>query len=438
MKTLKIPFISRFLEKRSESSTLSDPKAWLYNALGIPLGRSQTVTEATAMRSTAVMACVRILAETVASLPIPVYKRLQRGKSRVSHQVGELLGHSPNPYMTAFTFRETMMTHILLWGNCYAEIEYDAEGNIVALWPIPPGRVEHRETAAGDPFFRINLSNGKQKDIPFYAMLHVPGLSFDGRKGISVISWARQSIELALATESFGKEFFDNGTNVGAVVTTPNQISDTAFERLKKSLQDTYSGLGKAHRMMLLEEGMTFAKNTIPPNDAQFLETRKFQTLEIARIFRVPPHMLADLERATFSNIEQQGIDFVTHTVRPWLVRFEQSLNRKLFTQAEQKKFFAEFLVEGLLRGETKARYEAYNIARNGGWLSVNEIREKENLNPIDGGDEYLRPLNMTKVGTPDEGGDNTNDNGQGNKGAAGSPDAGDETGSPEGGGGTD
>jgi len=338
--------------------------------------------------------------------------------------------------MTAFTFRETMMAHMLLWGNCYAEIEYDERGDIKALWPIPPYRVEHMETADGKPFFRVSTKVGKQYNVPYYAMLHIPGLGFDGRKGISVIQWASQGIDLALATEQFGSEFFANGTNVGAVVTHPAELSDGAFKRLQKSLREKYEGLGRSHRLMLLEEGMTFAKNTIPPNDAQFLETRKFQTSEIARIFRVPPHMLADLERATFSNIEQQSIDFVTHTIRPWAVRWEQTINIRLFDSNEQKRLFAEFLLEGLLRGETKARYEAYAIARQNGWLSVNEIRELENLNPIEGGDVYLTPLNMAPVGQNEKGGDN--DNEQGNQGAAGNPLAGEQAGDSESGGGAD
>ncbi|WP_370002125.1 phage portal protein [Paenibacillus sp. RC84] len=422
---MKIPFISRFFEKRSSdsegTSTLGNPKRWLYEALGIPYGGSIRVTESTAMRSTAVLACVKILAETVASLPLPVYKRLKsQGKQRADHQVADLLQRSPNPRMTAFTFRETMMAHILLWGNCYAEIEFDDHGKIIALWPIPPHRVEHMETAEGDPFFRVTTKDGEQHNVPFYAMFHIPGLGFDGKKGMSVIRWAQQAVKLSLATEQFGVEFFENGTNVGAVATHPGSLSDSAFERLQKSLREKYEGLGKSHRLMLLEEGMTFSKNAIPPNEAQFLETRKFQISEIARLFRVPPHMLADLERATFSNIEQQSIDFVTHTIRPWLIRWEQTINWKLFDSNESKRFFAEFLIEGLLRGETKTRYEAYAIARQNGWLSVNEIRELENKNPIPGGDEYLRPLNMAVLGQEDEpkGGDNDNEGDQGTEGA--------------------
>ncbi|QKS59336.1 phage portal protein [Paenibacillus barcinonensis] len=383
---------------------MENPKRWMYKAFGALTGRGATVTESTAMRSTAVLTCVRILAESVASLPLPVYKRLNpRGKSRTTHRVGYLLQNQPNPRMTAFTFRETMMAHILLWGNCYAEIEYDLAGEIVALWPIPPHRVEHMETADGDPFFRVTTKDGKQHNVPFYAMFHIPGLGFDGTKGVSVIHWARQAVELALATEQFGADFFENGTNVGAVATLPGTLSDAAFERLQKSLREKYEGLGKAHRLMLLEEGMTFSKNTIPPNDAQFLETRKFQILEIARVFRVPPHMMADLERASFSNIEQQSIDFVIHSLRPWLIRWEQTISWKLFSESERKKFFAEHLIEGLLRGDSSARAAFYKEMFNMGAYSQNDILEKENENPIEGGDRYWVPLNMLPLDMVDE-----------------------------------
>ncbi|MFD1886819.1 phage portal protein [Paenibacillus wenxiniae] len=404
------------------------------------------------MRSTAVLSCVRILAETVASLPLPVYRRMKpRGRERVEHQIGRLLQVSPNPMMTAFTFRETMMAHILLWGNCYAEIESDNSGNIVALWPIPPNRVEVMETKEGDIFYRVTTSKGEQKNIPAYAMFHIPGLGFDGKKGISVISWAKQSVELALATEQFGAEFFANGTNVGAIATHPGTLSDTAFERLQKSLREKYEGLGKSHRMMLLEEGMTFAKNTIPPNDAQFLETRKFQTLEIARIFRVPPHLLGDLERATFSNIEQQSTDFMVHSVRPWLIRWEQTISWKLFSEKENKVYYAEFLIEGMLRADSPARAAFYKEMFNIGVYSQNDIRAKENENPIEGGDRYFVPLNMLPVDMLDdyykqkkepiadsnqqqpitpEGGENSDEEGAKQQGATGT----DPTGEPAGG----
>ncbi|WP_237172636.1 phage portal protein [Paenibacillus lutimineralis] len=383
------------------------------------------------MRSTAVLASVRILSETIASLPLPVYRKEQDGgRTSIDHPISDLLQGNPNPKMTAFTFRETMMAHILLWGNCYAEIEYNDQGIITALWPIPPHRVEMWDTAAGDTFYRVSTKDGIQKNIPDYAMFHIPGLGFDGRKGMSVIEWARQAVELGLATEQFGAEFFANGTNVGAVATHPSTMSDGAFQRLQKSLQEKYEGLGKAHRLLLLEEGMTFSKNTIPPNDAQFLETRKFQISEIARIFRIPPHMLADLERATFSNIEQQSTDFLIHSVRPWLVRWEQTIRWKLFMEEERKRYYAEFKFEGLLRGDSAARASFYKEMMAMGAYSINMVLEKENENQIPGGDQRFIPLNMIPLSLAEEyfkmvianktslkGGDNQNEGNQGTKG---------------------
>jgi HK97 family phage portal protein len=433
--TLKIPFISRFFQKRSL------PEKWeevLMRSMGIFTGKGAPISQTKAMEATAVFACVRIISGTIASLPSPVYRRLKpRGKERdPNHPVHKLLSANPNPKMTAFTFKEMMMVHLLLWGNCFAEIETDQWGDPVALWPIPPWRVTVMETQLGDVYYRVSLKDGKQHDVPDYRMLHIPGLGFDGKQGISVIAWNRQAVELSLATEQFGKEFFRNGTNVGAVVSTDKKLSDKTYERLKLDLQEKYEGLGRAHKMMLLEEGLTFSKNTIPPNDAQFLETRKFQTTEIARMFGVPPHMLADLERATFSNIEHQSIEFVRDTIRPWLVRVEQGVNWKLFTEAEKKRLFVEFLVDGLMRGDIKSRYEAYKIGLNNGWLCANDIREFENMNPIDGGDIYLTPLNMIPTNMllvywesklkaetdPLKGGEEGNGQGEGNQGAEGDP----------------
>lgn len=406
------------------------------------------VTQQSAMRSTAVFRAVSIVSGTVASLPAPVYRRLKpRGKERAQeHPVYGLLNANPNPRMTSFTFTEMMMAYLLLWGNCYAEIETDQWGQVKSLWPIAPWRVEVLETEKGDLFYRISLLDGKQQDIPAYAMLHVAGLGFDGKKGMSVIAWARRAVELTLATEQFGTEFFENGTNVGSVVTSPKALSDTAYERLKRDLRENYEGLGKSHKLMLLEEGLTFAKNTIPPNDAQFLETRKFQIAEIARMFGVPPHMLADLERATFSNIEHQSIEFVRDTIRPWVIRWEQTINWKLFTALERKRLFVEYIVEGLLRGDSSARAQFYKEMFMIGVYSQNDIREKENDNPIPGGDQYMIPLNMipssmveeywrSKIDAakPPEGGDEQDANGA--NGTEGDPVSGQSTGGSEGGG---
>lgn len=391
--------ISITFEKRKKS-TLANPEQRLLDALGSqPTSSGIRVTEENAMRASAVFACVRILAETVASLPVHVYRRLPAGgKERATkHPLYSLLHDLPNPEITSFSFRETAMAHLCLWGNAYAEIEYDGAGRIRALWPLPPWRVQvERDPATQRLKYIVTLDNGERQALDVSRVFHVPALSFNGLVGISPIRWAaREAIGLALATEQFGARFFDQGTNIGGVVTHPKTLSEQASRNLRESINETYAGLGKSHRIMLLEEGMKYERIGIPPEEAQFLETRKFQVTEIARIFRVPPHMLADLERATFSNIEHQSIEFVTHTIRPWLVRWEQAIYRDLLFPDERKEYFVEFNVDGLLRGDIESRYRAYAIGRQWGWLSANDIREMENKNPIPGGDVYWAPVNM-------------------------------------------
>lgn len=347
------------------------------------------------MTYTAVYACVRILAETIASLPLLVYERMPRGKQRApTHPLYPLLHDAPNDEMTSFTFRETMMSHLLLWGNAYAEIEWDNGGRPRALWPLLPDRTfPRRNQETLNLEYVTTLTDGSQVVLPKEKVLHIPGLGFDGLVGYSPIHMARQAIGLGMATEKFGSLFFGQGTNLGGIAEHPNALSDKAYERLEKSLNETYSGLGRSHRILLLEEGMKFQKLGIPPEEAQFLETRKFQTNEIARIYRVPPHLIGDLERATFSNVEQQSIDFAVHTIRPWLVRWEQAINSRMLFNSD--RFFSEFIMDGLLRGDIKSRYDAYAVGRQNGWLSANDIREMENMNPIEGGDVYLVNGNM-------------------------------------------
>lgn len=380
---------------------MSSPERWLIDFFS---GRSSAsginVNETTALQSTAVYACVRILAETIASLPFPVYERLSGGgKARApNHPLYSVLQEAANSEMTSFTLRETLMGHILLWGNAYAEIEYNNAGQVIGLWPLRPDRTwPERNAETKQIQYRTALTDGTQAVLPFDKVLHIAGLGYDGLIGYSPIHLAREAVGLAIATEKFGATFFGNGTNVGGVAKHPGKLSEQGSKNLRQSINETYAGLGNSHRVMLLEEGMTFEKVGIPPEDAQFLQTRQFQLNEISRIFRVPPHMIGDLSRATFSNVEQQSIDFVVHTIRPWLVRLEQAVKFKLFTPSERRRFFAEFLVDGLLRGDIKSRYEAYSIGRQNGWLSADDVRELENMNPLpDGtGKVYLVPLNM-------------------------------------------
>lgn len=391
-------FFSSLFERRYHPS--QTPPDWVLSS-GWETDTGVTVTPDSALQMIAVFGAVRVLAETLASLPLHVYRRLaDGGRARAEdYFLYPLLHNQPNGEMTSFQLRETLMGHLALWGNAYAEIEYNNAGRPIALWPLRPDKMK-LERRNGQLVYVYTLPkpmvNG-QYDIDLLPqfVLHIRGLSPNGLVGYSPISLARQGIGLGLAAESFGSRFFGNDARPGAVLKHPNTLSGDAHERLIGSWETRHQGLEKSHRMAILEEGMEYQQIGIPPEDAQFLETRKFQNTEIARLYRIPPHMLADLDRATFSNVEQQSIDFVTYTMTPWLVRWEQDIERSLIPPSDRKTYFAEFLVDGLLRGDTGSRYSAYAIGRQNGWLSANDIRRLENMNPVDGGDVYLVPLNM-------------------------------------------
>ena len=384
--------------KNEERATLATPTPWLFDALGARKSASGiAVSENTALQYSAVFAAVRLLSESVASLPLITYERVDRGKRRTqSHPAHQLLDVAPNREMTAYTFRETLMGHLCTWGNAYAEIVRDGAGRPMELLPITPDRVRVERDESGTVRYIID----EQITLDTDSVLHIAGLGFDGIIGYSPIRLARECVGLGMAAERFGASFFDNAARPAGVLQHPGTLSQEAAHRLRESWRNTYEGSGRTGKTAILEEGMSWQSLGIPPDDAQYLETRKFQVAEIARWYGVPPSMIGDLERATFSNIEHQAISFVTHSLRPWLVRWETELRRKLF--AADEVFFPEFLVEGLLRGDTKTRYDGYKIARESGWLSVNEIRNLENMNPVDGGDTYIQPLNMGTVGDAD------------------------------------
>lgn len=404
--------LGKWLEQRS-GITLTSPEAIdLFGVQKAATGKS--VSPSTAMQASAVYACVRVLAETIASLPLNVYRITKDGKEKAyDHPLYYVLHDRANEEMTSFTFRETMMTHLLLWGNAYAEIEYDQMGNVKGLWPLMPDSTTVERNEKNELQYRVVLPDGAGAILPKERVLHITGLGFNGITGLSPIAMAREAIGLSLAAEEFGARFFGNGAKPGGVLEHPGKLSKEALEKLRTSWNQMHQGLSNQHRIAILEEGMTYKQIGIPPEDAQFLQTRKFQIEEIARIFRVPLHLIQNLEHATFSNIEHQSIDFVVHTIRPWIVRWEQAINWKLF--GSSTKFFAEFNVDGLLRGDIKSRYEAYAIARQWGFMSVNEIRALENLNSIPNGDIYLQPLNMVEAGKQEGGGED----GKGNKNTA-------------------
>jgi len=385
---------------KEDRATLRNPPKWLYDALaGSKSSAGVRVTEKSALNLSTVWAAVLIISQTVASLPLIVYRRRQpRGKTRVpEHPLFRLLHDQPNEEMTSMVFRETLEAHALTWGNGYAQIQRDGNTRPMALWPLSPEKTKALRNDAGDIVYELSLPSGETEILPSRDVFHLPGLGFDGRVGYSVVRMARETMGLTKATETFGATFFANGSQVSGVLEYPGKINDEGKIALRKAWERLHKGAENAHRVAVLEDGMKWNQIGIPPDDAQFLETRRFQVEEIARWFNVPPHKIGHLDKATFNNIEQENIHFVVDTVRPWLVRWEQEIKRKL-TMPSETDLFAEHLVDGLLRGDQKTRYEAYTKGRNWGWLSANDVRELENMNPLDGdeGESYIVPLNMT------------------------------------------
>lgn len=389
--------ISRLFERRAHPSQHS-----LAAIFGLQSNTyaGPAVTEETALTFSAVYACVRIISESVAMLPLLTYRRLANGGKEKATDVPlyNLLRRKPNPEMTSFEFRETLIAHVATWGNGYAEIEWSNSGQPLALWPLNPAKMQVSRRN-GQLVYLYRLPNGEERPLPSWRVHHVRGLSSNGIVGYSPIRLAMQSIGVGLALEEYGARFFGNGARPGGVLKHPGVLSDGAYKRLKESWLAENEGLSNAHRLKILEEGLDYEAIGIPPEEAQFLESKKFQVNEIARWFRIPPHMLADLERATFSNIEEQGLEFVIYTLGPWLTRHEQAIERDLLTEAEQQTLFVEYLVNGLLRGNITSRFQAYQLALQGGWMNPNEVRTLENMNPYEGGDTYLMPLNMAPAG---------------------------------------
>ena len=366
------------------------------------------VNERTAMQMTAVYACVRILAESIAGLPLHVYKYNSKGgKERaVEHPLFFLLHDEPNPEMTSFVFRETLMTHLLLWGNAYAQVIRNGRGDVTSIYPLMPNRMRVDRDENGRLYYeykRYGDEAGKQTcetvKLSPADVLHIPGLGFDGLIGYSPIAMAKNAIGMSMACEEFGAKFFANGAAPGGVLEHPGILKDPA--RVRESWNATFGGSSNSNKVAVLEEGMKYTPISVSPNEAQFLETRKFQINEIARIFRIPPHMIGDLEKSSFSNIEQQSLEFVKYTLEPWVTRWEQSLARSLLSMNERSRYLIKFNLDGLLRGDYESRMNGYATARQNGWMSANDIRELENMDRIsaeEGGDLYIVNGSMTPL----------------------------------------
>ncbi len=363
-----------------------------------------------ALRQSGVWRAVNLISGAVGFLPVGVYEQLpDGGKNRIrANPAARLLNRRANPFMSASALRETMMGHALTWGNGYAEIERDNGGRAIQLWLLLPNRTEPKLDENKRLFYEVTpKSGGSPKRLPWQNVLHLHGLGWDGLKGYSVISYAVDSIGLSLGAEKFAGGYFGRGATPGGVIQIPEKMDPEDRQKLKEDWAEMHKGLDNAHRVAILEEGAQWQQIGISAKDSQLLESRKFGLGDVSRWFGVPPHMLGDLERATFSNIEQQGIEFVTWSLAPWLKRWEDECAYKLLPADQQDTVFCEFITAALLKGDTASRFAAYMVGRQAGFLSINDIRRFENMNPIADGDDYLQPLNMVPVGeTPPNGQD--------------------------------
>lgn len=393
--------------KRPINLGVTDEKAWspwLWSLVGSQAA-GKTVTEYTALTFSAVYCAINLISSSTSCLPLRLMREVGRKKTVATEKsVHRVLHTKYNPYMTAQIGREVLAAHVESWGNGYAEIVRNKMGEVVELWPIPPNRIRP-EMVDGELIYYVAVDN-IEIPLPREKVLHVPGLGFDGFMGYSVVALARRSIGMGLAMEEFGAKFFEQGAHPGLIASHPNKLSQQGHDNLSNELAKSYAGLGNAHRLMLLEEGMKVEKLGMSQEDSQFLESRQFQIPEIARWWNLPPHKLKDLTKSSFSNIDAEQISFVTDSVLPRAIRLETNFNMQLLTAREiEQGYYFKHSMEGLLRGDSKSRAEFYKSMFNIGAMSPDDIREKEDLDPLpDGmGNRYFVPMNMAALDQFDE-----------------------------------
>jgi len=400
--------LSRLFEKRSIYS--ADADYW-YGNISTPTAAGVSVDEYNALEYGDVYKCIRVIAETIAMLPLHLYKRIKNngGKDRADeHPLYNLLHIRPNSEMTKFQFFETGLGHVLSWGNWYNAIERNKMGEILNLWPLRPDRMKVTRGEGSQILKYLYTPVGQTEEIPFYSdeILHIPGLGFNGITGYSPIAMAREAIALGKAASEYAARFFGNDATPGLILKHPHHLDKKGQDNIRETISKDFTGLKNKFKFMILEENMSIEKIGIPMKDAEFLELRKFQRSEICGIYRVPPHMISDTERSTSwgTGIEQQTIGFIIYTIMPWLVRIEQAINFKLLNEKEQKKYFCEHSLQGLMRGDSGARAEYYNKMFLVGAFSINDILRLENMNPIgEEGDRHYVPLNMQPLFSKEE-----------------------------------
>jgi HK97 family phage portal protein len=396
-----MPFLRRAIGRRETRALDESSGQGLINVLrsgGSGTFAGQTVNADTALTLGAVFACVRVLAESTATLPLLLYRRNGDDKERATeHPLYALLHDAPNDEMTSVELIEALVANTTLWGKGYAQIVWDNAGDARELWPLL-SRYMLIERKNGVLLYHYD-EPGRKRTFQRWEILHVKGLSLNGLDGLSVIGYMRRALGLGLTLDTFGEAFYGNGARPGVVLQYPGILSEEAQNMLRDSWISRHGGPENVNKPAVLEEGVKIETYGMPMEDAQFIQSKMFQAKEIARWFRVQPHKIGILDDATFSNIEHQGLEFVTDTLGPWITRIEKRVSLDLLLSNERPRYFAEFLVDKLLRGDQTARYGAYAIGRQWGWLSRNDIRRKENMNAIDGGDDYLSPLNMVELG---------------------------------------
>lgn len=385
---------------RMESTTLRSPATWFLEALwGRESASGVQVSEAVAMGLSAYYCGVNMIAGTIGSLPLNVYRRQGRKREVASsHPAQYLLHRRPNPHMSAMSLRQTWVAHAIARGNAYGELVFDGRANLLEIWPLLPTQTTPKLDEDNRLWYEIRVATGEVRYLPSERVLHIPGLGFDGIMGYGLIQVARDAIGLNAAENIYSAKFFRNGGSVSGTIETTNTLNDKSFDRLKSEIADKFSGLSNAHRVAILEAGLKY--NPINPThrDSQLIESRRFSIEEWARWLNMPPHKLKEMTHATFSNIEHQNIEWMVDTIDPWLVRFEQEYDDKIFRK--NNLFYTKHVVEGRLRGDQKTRFDSYAIARNWGWMSPNDVLELEDRNPLppDIGDVYLIPANMMRA----------------------------------------
>ncbi len=399
-----LDFAAQLLERRG----VDDPNHWIIRLLGRQNKTGHVVTADSALAQSAVFACVRVISETVASLPLMIYRRRKDGGKDVAdgHWLYPLLHDSPNNFQTAVEFREMQVAHTALRGNAYSFIQRSNGGQVLQIIPLHPDHVTpefKKDSDMNEVIYKYSDGKGQQDTFTQDQCWHLKGLSSDGLVGLSPISLAANTIGLAMSAEDHGIAYYRNGAKTSGIVKHPGTLKEDAHARLKTSVQDALSGDNK-FKIIVLENGMDWVNVGMSATDSQYLETRNFQVQEIARLFRVPCILIGHPDTTTtYASAEQMMMSFVVHCIRPWLVRIEQSINKTLLSPKERGRYFAEFKLDALLRGDTATRYQAYASAITNRWMSPNEVRALENMNPRPGGDTYENPNTSSTQGTQEE-----------------------------------